>query len=193
MKLKTALVLAASVAGLTSFTQAAGIVGQQVLGVTYDYTDIDELDDSTDGASVFYNHPLATSWDLTARYGHQRGNLLGWDVRSNEYEIGVTYYHAADYGKAFIRPLVGVIDWKTGPSKDDSFFYGGEAGYEFPIGDRATVTPFVSYTDSSDFDGEFFYGVRADVDLSAKFGIFGQAKRNSDEDTVLSVGGLLRF
>jgi hypothetical protein len=204
------IALAAGLAVSASVASAAGQVGQRYLKATLDgvfWDDDSGLDDGI-GGTLTFNQPLAKNFDLGLGYSHLRsdlpdiddgegGEIDGGDITGDVFSFSGTWFTPAANGKLFVRGTIAWsdLDFDVTIGDDDEWLWALETGLEIPLGQRATITPYISYTDGFDgsIDGIFDFGVMADFDVTSRTSIVVGASINDDSDVELNGGVVFRF
>ena len=97
------------------------------------------------------------------------------------------------------RPFIGVgAGWtwtKMSGNRDNSFLYTIDTGVEFQVTKALSITPVVSFTDTTSFhtDNKWAYGVKANYWINSQWGLTTGVMRNNTVNTTYSVGTTLRF
>jgi hypothetical protein len=79
--------------------------------------------------------------------------------------------------------------------RDNSFLYKIDTGVEFQVTKALSVTPVVSFTDTTSFhtDNRWAYGVKANYWITSQWGLTAGVMRDNMVNTTYSVGTTLRF
>jgi len=202
------IALAAGLAASASTVSAAGLLGERYVKATLDgvfWDDDSGLDDGF-GASLTYNQPLAKAFDLSLGYSHLRsdlpdlddgegGEIDGGSLSGDLFAFSGTWFAPAANGKLYARGSLGWATTNADIGDDDAWVWALETGLEIPVGQQASVTPYISYSDSfeSGSNGTFDFGVIGELDLNNRTGLVLGVSINDDSDWEVNGGVLFRF
>jgi len=175
-----------------------GLLGQSYVGVDYGYTQLHSTPVSDfQGVNFEYNQPLNTGFDLNLGMSDSWSSRFS-GTRSWQKDVGATaiaFMPDLSWGRPFIGVGAGWAWTKTAGMRDNSFLYKLDTGVEFQVTKGLSLTPLVSFTDTSSFhtDNKWAYGVKANYWITRQWGLTAAVIRDNRVDTTFSVGATLRF
>lgn len=137
-------------------TENAGLLGQKFTGVDFGYTHhVESAPKSLRRYGFVSQAPLAelTNVDAAFHYDFIRGSSLGLTNQTHRTYVSFTRYFEHRTVKPFAQAAAGWAWSKTGPVKEDSFFYRGVVGAEVGINPNVALTPFVSIEEAANIGG----------------------------------------
>ena len=169
-----------------------GLLGQVYGTLTYSYINLDNTSTHLDSYDFEINQPLSFGLDGFIGYNYAHGSGL----RSNTIDTGLrafsTHYN---WGKPYVEAGAGYTWVRASGAKDNSFVWEAAAGVEFQVAPRATVTPFVQYTDAPDLAGgsKTNFGAKANYWIDAQWSVTAGLARDDSYNTAFTVGTHFRF
>jgi hypothetical protein len=184
--------------GSTSSAIGTGLLGQSYVGINYGYTDQHSTPVSNlQGINLEYNQPLNTGFDLnlglgdawSSRFGGTRTRMQ--DLNAN----AIAFLPDLTWGRPFIGVGAGWEWTKTSNVRDNSFVYKLDTGVEFQVTKELSLTPLVSFTDTTSFhtDNKWAYGVKANYWITSQWAVSAAVMRDNMVNTTYSVGANFRF
>ena len=100
-----------------------------------------------------------------------------------------------NWGKPYVEAGAGYTWVRASGAKDNSFVWETAAGVEFQVVPRATVTPFVQYTDAPDLAGgsKWNFGAKASYWIDSQWAVTTGLARDNHQNTAFTVGTNFRF
>lgn len=200
------LLAAASLLGFAATVQAQdplptsgsmGLLGQTYAGLEYSHINLHNAPVNAENFGFEYNQALNTGLDglLTYDLG-QTG--LHLSERAKQQTLGGAlraFSTSYSWGKPFVEAGVGYTWTKSAGIKENSFVWEVAVGSEFQIAPKATVTPYVRYSDAPDLagSGTWNYGVKANYWVTSQWSVTAGINYDDDKDTAFSVGTNFRF
>jgi len=181
----------------TPVTSNLSLLGQVYGTVTYDYVDLDGGSTHADSYTLSSNQPLAFGLDGILGYNFtQWGAGGGGRVNQNTLSGAIRAFSTAyNWGKPYAEAGVGYT-WVRAPgAKDNSFVWEVAVGAELQVAPRATVTPFVQYTDAPDLAGgnKWNFGVKGNYWIDSQWAITAGLARDDHQNTSFTVGTNFRY
>jgi hypothetical protein len=183
----------------TQALPAAGLLGRRHVSVTYDHVNYEGAAwESGNGFTLLYNQPLREKIDFSLSYTDyerptnrtDRTDLFGRRVM-----LETTFIGHSKGCRTYARFGLGWAEEEYNFAKNDAIMHRLEAGAEFPVGDRTSLTPFLNWTDAfnDDVDGTLTYGVVAAVDAGNSLSLIGRLVGDDHFNVIISVGAAFRF
>ena len=207
MLLASALALALGVAAraddgpsadkLMPVSGSQGLLGQKYGTLTYDYVNLDGASTHADSYTLSSNQPLAFGLDGVLGYNFtQWGTGGGARVNQNTLNGALRAFSTSyNWGKPYVEAGAGYTWVRASGAKDNSFVWEAAAGVEFQVAPRATVTPFVQYTDAPDLAGgsKTNFGAKANYWIDSQWSVTAGLARDNHQNTAFTVGTNFRF
>lgn len=182
-----------------SSASAAGLLGQRHAALSYDHTFVETgAYDDGGGLSLFYNHPLLETVDLSFVYRYTSWDGARDDVgdfSEHRFLAHMTAFGGGERDVLFARVGVGVGHVESGSRDVTGLAWSGVAGTEYALNEKAVLQPYFGWNDVIN-DGRrprFIYGLLVAWDASEGFGLTARIEGDSKYNVVLSVGALVRF
>jgi hypothetical protein len=154
---------------------AYGLLGQNYMGVSFAYTDLDKGPPSIARTWGFIaNRPSeVANLDASFKYSYTGMNAFGLEARTNEFSIGATAYLPLAVARPFVEGNVGwgFINSGNGNTADSFSFLIG-TGVEIQLAPRFVLTPYASYhefTRLTTNSGVWNYGAKATFRIAKQF------------------------
>ena len=175
-----------------------GLLGQSYVGLAYGYTGLHSTPVSNlQGLNFQYNQPLNTGFDLNVGMSDSWSSQF-WGTRARQTTVDastIAFLPDLTWGRPFIGVGAGWTWTKMSGNRDNSFLYTIDTGVEFQVTKALSITPVVSFTDTTSFhtDNKWAYGVKANYWINSQWGLTTGVMRNNTVNTTYSVGTTLRF
>ena len=174
-----------------------GLLGQVYGTLTYDYIDLGGPATHADSYTLSSNQPLAFGLDGGLGYNFtQSGAGGGARVNQNTLSGALRAFSTSyNWGKPYAEAGVGYTSVRAAGAKDNSFVWEGAVGAEFQVAPRATVTPFIQYTDAPDLAGgnKWNFGAKANYWIDSQWSVTAGLARDNHQNTAFTVGTNFRF
>ena len=174
-----------------------GLLGQVYGTLTYDYVNLDGAATHADSYTLMSNQPLAFGLDGVLGYNFtQWGAGSGGRVNQNTLSGAIRAFSTSyNWGKPYVEAGVGYTWVRASGAKDNSFVWETAAGVEFQVLPRATVTPFIQYTDAPDLAGgsKWNFGAKASYWIDSQWAVTVGLARDDSHNTAFTVGTNFRF
>jgi hypothetical protein len=172
---------------------AYGLLGQNYMGVSFAYSDLDNgPPDVARTWGFIANRPTeAANIDASFKYNYTGMNAFGIEARVHEFAIGATGYVPLSKVKPFAEVNVGWGFLKSGGASTDSFSYLLGAGVEIQLAPRFVLTPHVNYhefTRATLNSGSWTYGVKATFRIAQEFSASVGVELDDDQNTTYRFG-----
>jgi len=178
-------------------TGGQGLLGQSYATLEYGYADLDGTSTHADSYTFEINQPLNAGLDGFFGYNYtQSGRVAGTRVKQNTLAAGLRAYTVhSSWGKPFVEASAGYTWARWSGSKDNSVAWGAAVGSEFQVAPKATVTPYVGYSDAPDLpgDGAWNFGVRGNYWVNTQWAITADISRDDDQNMLFSIGTNFHF
>jgi opacity protein-like surface antigen len=188
---------AATAAKVVPVAGSQGLLGQVYGTLTYDYINLDGPATHADSYSFLSNQPLAFGLDGVLGYNFtQWGTGSGARVNQNTLNGAIRAFSTSyNWGKPYVEAGAGYTSVRAPGAKDNSFVWEGAAGVEFQVAPRATVTPFVQYTDAPDLAGgsKWNFGAKANYWIDSQWSVTAGLARDNHRNTAFTVGTNFRY
>jgi len=174
-----------------------GLLGQVYGTLTYDYIDLDGPATHADSYTLSSNQPLAFGLDGVLGYNFTQWGA-GSGARTNQNTLtGAIRAFSTSYnwGKPYVEAGAGYTWVRAAGAKDNSFVWEGAAGVELQVAPRATVTPFVQYTNAPDLAGgnKWNFGVKANYWIDSQWSVTAGLARDNHQNTAFTLGTHFRY
>ena len=175
-----------------------GLLGQSYVGLDYGYmrlhsTPVSDLQ----GLSFEYNQPLNSGFDLNIGMSDAwSSQFSGTRERQKTVDASaIAFMPDISWGRPFIGVGAGWTWTKVSNDRDNSFLYTIDTGVEFQVTKALSVTPLVSFTDTTAFqtDNKWSYGAKANYWITRQWAVTAAVMRDNMVNTTYSVGTTLRF
>ena len=175
-----------------------GLLGQSYVGLDCGYTDLHRSSIADlQGLNFQYNQPLNTGFDLNIGLSNSwSSQFLGTRECQKTVDAStIAFIPDLTWGRPFIGVGAGWTWTKMSGDRDNSFLYKIDTGVEFQVTKALSVTPVVSFTDTTSFhtDNRWAYGVKANYWITSQWGLTAGVMRDNMVNTTYSVGTTLRF
>lgn len=173
------------------------LLGQSHATLTYGYNDLDGTSTSADRYAFEWNQPLSAGFDAVLSYDYLQSGLFG-SARVKQHTLAASlraFSTAYSWGRPYLEAGAGYVWERFAGARDDSWLWGVGAGVEFQVHRRATVTPFVEYTDAPDLarEGVWNYGVKGSYWLDRNWALTAGFSRDDEQNSEFTVGTNFRF
>lgn len=175
-----------------------GLLGQSYVGLDYGYmrlhsTPVSDLQ----GLSFEYNQPLNSGFDLNIGMSDAWSSQF-WGTRERQKTVdasAVAFMPDVSWGRPFIGVGAGWTWTKVSNDRDNSFLYTIDTGVEFQVTKALSVTPLVSFTDTTSIhtDNKWSYGAKANYWITRQWAVTAAVMRDNMVNTTYSVGANYRF
>jgi opacity protein-like surface antigen len=173
-----------------------GLLGQNYMGLTYGFVDLDGTGVDGHQYSLELNQGLRDGLDTFLGYTHTRTDRIGNSrLKGHDLFLGVRPYMNYQGVKPFVEVGAGWT-WVRGLGfDDDSFAWGAGVGAEIEVVSGFSVTPYVRYTDAVDFagSGTWNYGADANYWFTPTFAVRAGFDLDDDQNKTWTIGANLRF
>jgi hypothetical protein len=175
-----------------------GLLGQSYVGLDYGYTRLHSAPVSdVQGLNFEYNQPLNSGFDLNIGMSDAwSSQFSGTRARQKTVDASaVAFMPDLSWGRPFIGVGAGWAWTKVSNVRDNSFLYTIDTGVEFQVTKALSVTPLVSFTDTTSFhtDNKWAYGAKANYWITSQWGLTAAVMRDNMVNTTYSVGANYRF
>lgn len=175
-----------------------GLLGQSYVGLDYSYTDLHHSPISDlQGLNFEYNQPLNTGFDLNVGMSDSwSSHFFGTRARQQAVDASaIAFIPDLTWGRPFIGVGAGWTWTKASDTRDNSFLYQLDTGVEFQVTKALSVTPLVSFTDTTSFttDNRWAYGVKANYWITSQWGLNARVMHDNMVNTTYALGATLRF
>jgi hypothetical protein len=167
---------------------AYGLLGQNYMGVSFAYTDLDKGPAGVARTWGFVaNRPTeAANVDASFKYNYTGMNALGIEAHTSEFAIGATGYIPLSVARPFVEANLGwgFINAGSGNTTDSFSFLIG-TGVEIQLAPRFVLTPYASYhefTRLTSNSGTWNYGVKATFRIAQQYSASVAVDLDDDEN-----------
>jgi hypothetical protein len=175
-----------------------GLLGQSYVGLDYGYTDLHRSPIADlQGLNFQYNQPLNTGFDLNIGLSNSwSSQFLGTRECQKTVDAStIAFIPDLTWGRPFIGVGAGWTWTKMSGDRENSFLYKIDTGVEFQVTRALSITPVVSFTDTTSLHTEnrWAYGVKANYWITRQWGLTAGVMRDNRVNTTYSLGTNYRF
>jgi len=174
-----------------------GLLGQTYAGLNYTFVDLDKSPTNADSFGFEYNQAMNTGLDAILTYDWtQSGLVLGDRARQQTIAAALRAFSTSySWGKPYVEAGVGYTRTRFAGAHDSSLVWDVGVGTEFQLAPKATVTPYIKYSDAPDLagSGTWNFGAKGNYWVTSQWAVSVGVNYDDDHDAGYTVGTSFRF